>query len=102
MIVDIGSRIKFLRTQRDISQKELAISLKVSNSFLSALESGTKTPSLEMLNSICEALDISVSYFFETGKPNLSPEQEKLIANVKDLTDEQLSLLNQLIVSFKS
>ena len=100
----VGNKLKSIRLDRDISANQLSLKLSLNPTTISKIETGNAYPSFEVFFKICEQLDISPSEFFNNSPVplKLSPEQEKLIANVKDLTDEQLSLLNQLISSFKS
>lgn len=48
-----------LRTEKGVKQKELAEQLQVSPATVSCWESGTYSPKLNTLYTICEVLDIS-------------------------------------------
>ncbi|WP_082078333.1 MULTISPECIES: helix-turn-helix transcriptional regulator [Pseudomonadaceae] len=67
--------LRLIRTYHDLSQKELADELSVSNSFLSEIESGKKQPSLELLGKYSERFNVPLSsiLFFseslESSKP---------------------------------
>ncbi|HFD2052220.1 TPA: helix-turn-helix domain-containing protein [Clostridium perfringens] len=50
--------IKYLRTQRNISQKELAKKLNITPSYLSKIEHNEKSPSFELGLRIAMILDI--------------------------------------------
>ncbi len=73
-MINIGMRIRNIRKQRGLNSKELASKIGVSAGFLSQLENDVKSPSLETLEQICTALDISLSAFFEipTGMKDTS------------------------------
>ena len=45
----INEALRLIRVFHDLSQKKLAESLRVSNSHLSEIESGKKTPSIELI-----------------------------------------------------
>lgn len=62
--VEIGKRIYKQRVRRDVSQTKLAEECDVSPSFISQLERGEKTPSLETLLVLGRRLDVPISYFF--------------------------------------
>ena len=49
-------KIKQLRTEKGITQEELAKSLKKSNTYISNLETGLRNASITMLKDICLAL----------------------------------------------
>ena len=62
--IDIGTRLKKLRHDRQISQRQLAIKSKVSNATISLIESNKTNPSLGMLKKILDSVPISISDFF--------------------------------------
>ena len=62
--IDIGTRLKKLRHERQISQRQLAIKSKVSNATISLIESNQTNPSLGMLKKILDSVPISISDFF--------------------------------------
>ena len=53
--------LRLLRTYHQLKQFELAERLGVSNSFLSEIEKGTKSPSLEVLSSYSRVFKMPVS-----------------------------------------
>lgn len=61
----IGSKIKSLRNQKNLSLKELSDQSKVSKSLLSKVENARTIPSLPVFINILEALDIAPKDFFE-------------------------------------
>lgn len=60
--LQIGQRIKTLREQRSMTQKELAEKVAVSPSSIARLESGETMTSVLTLLRIAEALDSSISF----------------------------------------
>ena len=62
--IDIGQRLKELRTRQGLSQTELARSVGVTPSTISQIESNLIYPSLSALFKIAETLSIKVSAFF--------------------------------------
>ena len=55
----IGRRIRMLRMKRGVTQYQLAELIDVSNVYISNLESGKRTPSVDTLIHIANALDVS-------------------------------------------
>jgi|SRR6516164_9122149 transcriptional regulator with XRE-family HTH domain len=55
----LGKTIKRLRTERGLSQRELAEAADVTPSFLSLVENGEREPSLATVRNIAAALEIS-------------------------------------------
>lgn len=62
--MDVGSRIRFYRKLRDLSQGQLASRLRMAASQLSRYETGQTQPSLGVLGRLAKALGVSVSDFF--------------------------------------
>jgi transcriptional regulator with XRE-family HTH domain len=62
----LGARIRELRNRLEISQEELASRAGMHWTYLSDLERGKQTPSLDILNRVARALDITLAEFFAT------------------------------------
>ena len=68
--MDVAKRITQLRTEKNITVNRLANLSGLSQGFVRQVELGKQNPTIESLNLICEALDISLSDFFrETEAP---------------------------------
>lgn len=63
--VRVGRRIRILRTARGWSQVMLADHSGISREHLSELERGRKEIGVRFLDKIAQALDVSLSQFFE-------------------------------------
>ena len=61
----IGLRISNLRIQKDLSQKALAFDADVNRTYLSRVEKGERKISVEVLERIIKALNISFMDFFD-------------------------------------
>jgi transcriptional regulator with XRE-family HTH domain len=57
----LNRALKLLRTFHQLSQVELAKRLGISNSYLSELESGTKSPSVEILEQYSTTFKLPLS-----------------------------------------
>ncbi len=64
--MDVGSRIKYFRCKKNISVNKLANLAGVSQSYLRDVELGNKQPTIEYLEYICLALEVSLKEFFDT------------------------------------
>lgn len=58
--MDIGSQIKRARKQGGMTQAELAAKASISRSYLGDIEGNRYNPSIETLNAIADALNISI------------------------------------------
>lgn len=68
----INQALKNIRQFHNIKQSQLSTRLGISNSYLSEIESGKKSPSLELLDKYSEIFDIPVSslLFFSESLEN--------------------------------
>ena len=68
-MISLGQRIKALRAERALQQRQLAEKAGLTPSLLSQIESGRLTPSLHTLGKLAGALGISIGSLFEPA-PN--------------------------------
>lgn len=57
----LNRALKLLRTYHQLTQVELAKRLKISNSYLSEIETGVKTPGIDLLEKYAEIFKMPVS-----------------------------------------
>src|SRR3954466_721330 len=62
--VDLGARIRALRTARHETLRQLAARAAVTESFLSQVERGVASPSIASVQRIARALDTSIAELF--------------------------------------
>ena len=74
----IGQKIKDLRIQKSMTQKELANILNISQQALSHYEMGDRDISLELLKKICVIFDITSDELLEI---ETREERNKIISN---------------------
>jgi transcriptional regulator with XRE-family HTH domain len=60
--VAIGKRIRAERKKQDLTQEQLAELADISESFMGHIERGGRTPSVETLMNISNALNLSIEY----------------------------------------
>jgi transcriptional regulator with XRE-family HTH domain len=72
--IDIGSRLRYLRTKHELSQRELAKKSGVTNSTISLIEANLTNPSVGALKRILDGFPIALSEFFA-----LEPEHPKKV-----------------------
>lgn len=61
----VGYRIKEKRDQKELTQLELSKVCGISKNYLSGIENGRNSPSIEVLNKISEALDAPLLYLLD-------------------------------------
>ena len=69
--MDLGTRLRFVRTAHNLSQRELAKRTGVTNSTISLIESEDMNPSIGTLKRILDGIPITLGEFF-----SLSEHQE--------------------------
>jgi len=92
-MMEIGIRIRSIRTQQGRTLNEVARSCDCSKSLLSKIENGRTIPALATLSKIAVALGVRVSALMEDGEddqpaltPNLSERPEAFVATDKGYT----------------
>lgn len=68
MFAEIGSKIKTLRSDKNLTLKELSELTNLSIGFLSQLERGITTVAIDSLDAISKALGVDISYFFTMSR----------------------------------
>ena len=56
--MSVGKTIKELRKEKDLTQKELAYAVGITNVYLSMIENSIKTPSLKLLAKLSEVFGV--------------------------------------------
>lgn len=64
--MDIGHRLRAIRKQRGLSQRELATRAGLTNGTISLIEQNKTSPSVASLKSLLDAIPISMADFFAT------------------------------------
>lgn len=104
----LGAHIRAQRQLADLSLRQLAEMTKVSNAYLSQIERGLHQPSLRILRSIAEALDITDEELMERiglrkhagGQPP-APGTEAAIQADPYLAEDEKDMLLGLYRNFR-
>lgn len=93
----IGNRIKHSRNEKKITQEQLASDLTLSTFYISKIENGKCTPTLETLALIANYLEIDLAYLI-TGTSKLESEYyiNKLNKIASRANNKQLDLIIRL------
>lgn len=57
----LGMRVRYLRSQKHLTIEEFSFECDLSKNYLCELENGKRNPSLEVLEKIAKALNMSIS-----------------------------------------
>ncbi len=64
-VEQLGMRIRYLRKEKGWSQEDLALEANVNKNYICDLENGRRNPSLDILERIASALQITLSELFK-------------------------------------
>lgn len=85
-MISQGERIKKLRKSKEITQRELASFLGISEQAVSKWEKGTSNPSSANLVKLAELFDVSVAYFYQRGDVGAKKlQRERGMASLREL-----------------
>jgi len=88
-----GDKVRALRQEKGLTQKQLASKLEITKSTISGYEQGTKSPSVEALIKLCSLFNVSADYLL-----GLSDSME---LKMSPLTDDQTQLIMRLIAELE-
>lgn len=89
---DFSLRLAKLRKEKDVSARDMSLSIGQNPGYINNIESGKSMPSLSGIFYICEYLGISPKDFFDTETKNPSKAAE-LYTIAQGLSSEQLEHL---------
>lgn len=100
----LGQRIRQYRCDARMSQEELAFKANISPSHLGQIERAVKHPTVDTVEKIAEALDVSVTELFSCGEASRSqpnPTVEKINALLASMTEDEQKDILRVIRIFK-
>lgn len=89
LTVTLGSRIRQARSNRRLTQAAFGLKIGLSDSYISQIETGQKTPTYETLQVICDALGLDFREMAALAA-DLPPADDE-----PDIDDPELDLLFQ-------
>lgn len=108
-----GDRLREIREDRDLKQRDVAKDLFISNKVLSSYERNVAFPSIDMLKKICEYYHVSADYLLqiEAKKEDepagdtsrlvaLTPHQARLLSYYERLSTENQDAVRGLMVLY--
>ena len=89
-------RLTQLRYQKNVSARDLSLSLGLNAGYINNIESGKALPSMRTFFLICSYLNISPMEFFDYDSP-LPEELREAITNLKKLNPVQFTSIKLII-----
>jgi transcriptional regulator with XRE-family HTH domain len=101
--VSIGKRIKHYRTDKKMSQEELASKIGAVPKHISNIEIGAKSPGLEMVILIANALDVSADDLLTDNlKHSSSPVDTEIHDLLLDCNNDEKAILTKTVRFLKA
>src|SRR3569833_2244234 len=91
MTIDVGARLRGIRTTFGLSQRELARRAGVTNGLISLIEQNRVSPSVSSLKKVLDGVPMSLAEFF-TMDMSVSPQTFFAADELAELGNEQVSL----------
>lgn len=101
--VQMGQRIRQLRSDRQMSQEELAFKAGISPAHLGQIERATKNPTIDTISRIASALSVPITELFsDDNAPVTSPNAtiEKINIYLEKMTEDQQRDLLRIVRIF--
>lgn len=92
-MVDVGKKLKNLRLQSGLTQKQLAERMGVTTSVISYYELDERCPSPEVLIRLANIFHVSTDYLL--GIDNMK------VLNISELNEEEVKSIQYMIDTFK-
>ncbi|MDD4796826.1 MAG: helix-turn-helix transcriptional regulator [Eubacteriales bacterium] len=94
----LGQHLKKCRKQKNISGNSLAKKAGLSQSTISAIEHGHKSPTIQTLDKLCGAMDLSLEDFFAgLGQTNRGVLHRALLETTEALSAEARTKLIEFL-----
>ena len=65
----VARNIRKIRVKHGLSQENLAVDARISNTYMNAIERGLKNPTVDILERLAIALDVEIVDFFAKALP---------------------------------
>lgn len=92
-MVDCSEKLRTLREARGLTQLQVANRIGVSKAMISAYETASKVPSIEVLIRLSRLFSVSVDYLVCVDAPK--------VIDVSGLDDDSIALISALVTKIK-
>lgn len=100
--MQIGQRIKYLRTSKNLSMHKLQDLANVAQSTISNIEQDTRSPQLDTLEKICKALNVRILDVLPSEHTQLTEEESEFLDLLNKMNHDERTQLLQLLRSLLS
>ncbi len=102
--IKIGAFLKMLRTQKGMTQEQLAEHFNVSNRTVSRWETGSNMPDLSMLTELADFYDVDIREIIdgERKSETMNNETKDTLKKVAEYTNEEKKILKSKMLNFSA
>ena len=97
--VKIGRFIKAVRKEKNLTQREVAEKLSISEKTVSKWETGNGLPEVSLMKPLCDLLGISLNEFFSGERLDEKQYYAKAEANIMSLVEEKAKAKKNIVLS---
>jgi transcriptional regulator with XRE-family HTH domain len=94
--MDLGRALREIRRKKDKTQVDVTGKLKISQTYLSQIENGTKEPSAQMLRKLCKYYKVPVVIVMWMATETHDVEKKKQLA-FNQIGPALTSLVNEIL-----
>jgi transcriptional regulator with XRE-family HTH domain len=98
MNVQLGDKIKELRSARRITQADLASMIGVTPSAISSYETIERQPSYDVLIKLASCFNVSTDYLLGYNRKEVIDSKE--LIDITNLTNKQKTIIRQTVLEF--
>ena len=73
----LGNELRKAREEAGLTQEQLSFAAKIDRTYISQLENGHKSPTVDVLLRLCDALGVSASDFLARVEATRKPKVKK-------------------------
>lgn len=96
--MNIGERLREIRKNKNMTLKDIAKKINTSTGFLSDIENNKSIPSINKLEDICNALNISLGTFFRDVSGDEELSLSEILRDIyNNVPDTELPLAAQIV-----
>ena len=89
-------RLTQLRVNKNVSAREMSLSLGQNSGYINFIENGLRMPSMEMFFEICDYLEVTPAEFFDFEGIEKPEKIHLLMEQAQKLSDKSMDLLIEL------
>ena len=100
---NIGNRLQTLRTGLGLSQEQIALRAGITTTYYGQVERNLKNPTIQVIEKICDAMNISLEDFFHSEAIGHDYDQltEKILLLLRSCIDLEKTTIYNIILQIQ-